>query len=116
LLCLGSGKAESPQESRLRLLVIRAGFPAPVLQHEILNLTGSVLYRLDLAWPALRIALEYDGHEAHENRESEDAERDRRMAARGWLVIRARKDVFTSPDGFLRQIEDAFRRRASLSA
>lgn len=116
LLCLGSGKAESPQESRLRLLVIQAGFPAPVLQYEVLSLAGAVLYRLDLAWPTLRIALEYDGHEAHEDREGEDAERDRRLTARGWLVIRARKDVFTSPDSFLRKIEDAFRRRVSLSA
>lgn len=116
LLCLGSDKAESPQESRLRLLIIQAGFPAPVPQYEVLGLAGIPLYRLDLAWPALRIALEYDGYEAHEDREAEDDERDRRLAARGWLVIRARKDVFTAPDGFLREIEDAFRRRASLSA
>jgi hypothetical protein len=116
LLCLGSGKAESPQESRLRLLIIQAGFPVPVPQYEVLGLAGIPLYRLDLAWPALRIALEYDGYEAHEDREAEDDERDRRLAARGWLVIRARKDVFTAPDGFLREIEDAFRRRASLSA
>lgn len=113
LLCLGSGKAESPQESRLRLLVIKAGFPAPAPQHEVLTLSGTLLYRLDLAWPSLRIALEYDGYEAHEDRTAEDAERDRRLRDRGWIVIRARKDVFASPAGFLREIEGAFRRRKS---
>ncbi|MEU4252767.1 DUF559 domain-containing protein [Amycolatopsis sp. NPDC026612] len=111
LLCLGSGKAESPQESRLRLLVIQAGFPAPVLQHEVLSLSGAVMYRLDLAWPSLRIALEYDGYEAHEDRTAEDADRDRRLTARGWIVIRARKDVFDSPGRVLSEIEGALRRR-----
>jgi hypothetical protein len=116
LLVLASGKAESPQESRLRLLVVQAGFPAPVLQYEVLTLSGTLLYRLDLAWPALRIALEYDGYEAHEDRHGEDAERDRRLTARGWLVLRVRKEVFTSPDEFRRQLEEVFRRRVSLGA
>ncbi len=111
LLCLGSGKAESPQESRLRLLVIHAGFPAPVPQYQILSLSGTLLYRLDLAWPSLRIALEYDGYEAHEDRAAEDATRDHRMSERGWIVIRARKAVFTCPEAVLGELETAFRVR-----
>ena len=117
LLCLGTGKAESPQESRLRLLLAEKGFPAPEPQYEVPALDGTVLYRLDLAWPTFRIALEYDGYEAHEDRSAEDLERDRRLAARGWLVVRVRKDVFEPGHAPLRRLEEAFRvRRIPLGA
>lgn len=108
LLCLGTSGADSPQESRLRLLVIDAGFPIPVTQHRILTLSGELIYKLDIAWPELRIALEYDGYEAHEGREEYDSERDRRMVGRGWRVIRVRKEDLVNPEPFLAQLRQAF--------
>jgi hypothetical protein len=111
LLCLASAGAESPQESRLRLMVVEAGFPIPVVQHPILTLSGELLYRLDLAWPELRIALEYDGYEAHEGRAARDAERDRRLAGRGWRVIRVRKQHLANPAGFLADLREVFAER-----
>ena len=80
LLALATGKAESPPESILRLIVVEAGFPVPEAQYEITTIDGRRLYVLDMAWPALRIALEYDGFAAHEERRELDAERDLRMA------------------------------------
>ena len=53
--------AESVRESLLRLVVVGAGFPRPVTQHEIRDLFGWFVARVDLAWPHLRLALEYDG-------------------------------------------------------
>lgn len=111
LLCLGTSGAESPQESRLRLLVIDAGYPLPVTQHAILTLSGELLYRLDMAWVELRIGVEYDGYEAHEGREEYDVERDRRLAGRGWRIIRVRKDVFADPSSFLGELRQAFAAR-----
>jgi hypothetical protein len=111
LLTLVSGKAESPPESWLRLTVVDAGYPVPVAQHEVCDLDGRLIYRLDLAWPQLRIALEYDGYEAHEGREAEDAERDARLAARGWVVIRARGGDITDPRQLLGQVATAFAKR-----
>jgi hypothetical protein len=111
LLCLGTGLAESPQESRLRLLVTDSGFPNPVPQHKIVTLDGRLLFRLDLAWPELRIALEYDGYEAHEGRQRNDAERDLQMAGRGWQVIRVRKGDLADPAPFLGALRQAFRER-----
>lgn len=111
LLGLATGKADSPPESWLRLLVVEAGYPLPAAQYEVRALDGSVRYVLDLAWPELRIALEYDGYEAHEDREAYDAERDARLAGRGWIVIRARAQDLAKPNRVLRELTAAFRAR-----
>ncbi|KAA9150095.1 DUF559 domain-containing protein [Amycolatopsis acidicola] len=111
LLALAASDVESPQESRLRLVVIDAGFPVPVTQHPILTLAGELLYRLDLAWPELRIAVEYDGFEAHEGREENDLERDERLSARGWRVIRVRKEDMADSGRFLGDLRQAFTQR-----
>lgn len=116
LLALWTTGAESPQESRLRLLVVDAGFPIPVVQHPIVTLSGKVLYRLDLAWPELRICVEYDGHDAHEERQEYDAERDRRLAARGWRVIRVRKGDLADPTRLIHELTQAFAASRTLFA
>ena len=53
--------AQSVRESLLRLVVIEAGFPRPVTQHKIHDRFSRFVARVDLAWPDLRLALEYDG-------------------------------------------------------
>lgn len=116
LLQLATGAAESPQESRLRLLVVDAGFPSPTPQLEVRDLRGRVVYVFDLAWPEVRIALEYDGYEAHEDRGTYDAERDRRMADRGWLTVRVRKEQLASPEPVLNELRRAFEKRGGLLA
>lgn len=80
--------AESPRESWTRLAIIDAGLPAPKPQH-IVELDGFGQVRLDLAYPALRIAVEYDGKEFHTSDEDKEADRLRRQALReaGWIVI-----------------------------
>ena len=58
--------AESPMETRLRLLLVAAGLPEPVLQHPVRTSIG--LCRLDLSWPDQRLAVEYDGYDWHSGR------------------------------------------------
>ena len=111
LLGLVTGRADSPPESWLRLLVVDAGYPVPVAQYEVRDLAGRLLYVLDLAWPALRVALEYDGYEAHEGRESSDAQRDAWLNGRGWIVIRVRADDLRDPVRMLAELASAFRSR-----
>ncbi|MEV6875446.1 DUF559 domain-containing protein [Amycolatopsis sp. NPDC051128] len=111
LLALATGKAESPPESILRLIVVQAGFPVPDVQYEIPTVDGRLLYVLDLAWPELRIALEYDGFAAHEERHERDAERDERMAGRGWITIRATAVDLREPSRVLAELRDAFKLR-----
>ncbi|WP_347060244.1 hypothetical protein ABC795_07110 [Blastococcus sp. HT6-30] len=57
---LADGLAESPQETRLRLLLHRAGLPAPVTQYEIRQQKRFVA-RVDSGYPEQRLAVEYDG-------------------------------------------------------
>ncbi len=54
-----TARAESRPEARLYRLIVDAGLPAPVQQHWV-DVDGE-RYRLDLAYPALRVAVEYDG-------------------------------------------------------
>jgi very-short-patch-repair endonuclease len=63
VLDLAEPLAESPQESRLRVHIVLAGLPRPIVQFEITDALGRVVYRLDLAWPELRCAAEYDGQQ-----------------------------------------------------
>ncbi|MFD0811695.1 endonuclease domain-containing protein [Amycolatopsis umgeniensis] len=112
LLDMATGKAESPPESILRLIVVEAGFPIPEVQYEITTIEGRKLYVLDMAWPSLRIALEYDGFASHEERRDHDAERDARMAGRGWVTIRASAADLRDPRRLLAELARAFEKRA----
>jgi hypothetical protein len=80
---LANPLAESPMESRARLIIVLDGLPVPVLQHPL----GP--YLLDLAYPAIRLAIEYDG-EAHrtQKRAMRDLDRQAYLSAAGWRVLR----------------------------
>lgn len=111
LLDLATGLAESPPESWTLLALVDAGHPVPTPQHPILDIDGNVIYRLDLAWPELRIAVEYDGYAAHEHRKLDDARRDEDLRRRGWTVIRVTADDLLAPGRFLGEVASAFRAR-----
>lgn len=93
------------------LLFDDAGLPRPTPQFVICDLSGREIYRLDFAWPELRIAVEYDGYEAHEHRAERDELRDRDLRRRGWIVIRATNSDLTEPSRLLEKIAAAFRAR-----
>jgi hypothetical protein len=113
LLVLITGRADSPPESWLKLLVVEAGFPVPTEQFEVIDALARVRYVLDLCWPELRIALEYDGYEAHEYRLNRDAQRDLDLERRGWITIRATATDLREPSALLAHLDDAFRARGA---
>lgn len=86
---LSDGRAESPPETRLRLLLQRAGL-RPVPQHEVRDAAGRLIARVDLALPAARVAVEYDGLEVHTARDAfvRDRQRQNALLGAGWLVLR----------------------------
>ncbi len=61
---LVDARAQSPGESWQRLRIHDAGFPPPVPQFEVVDHHGSRFF-LDLAYPEMLIASEYDGKEFH---------------------------------------------------
>ena len=111
LVDLATGLAESPAESWWLWRVVDLGFPVPSVNPWVRNLDGSGLFRLDLAWEELRIALEHNGHAAHHGREDADERRLRELERRGWLVVVVRADDLRSICRMETELHEAFRRR-----
>jgi hypothetical protein len=81
------GLAGSPQETRLRLLIGRSGLPTPVAQF-VVRVEGRFIARVDFAWPAQKVALEYDGlWHAEEGQFAKDRQRLNRLQAAGWRIV-----------------------------
>lgn len=81
-------RAESPPESRLRVMLRRAGLPKPDVNGEIRDAQGRFVARGDLVFWRERVVVEYDG-EVHASMEARarDADRRARLRAAGWIVI-----------------------------
>jgi hypothetical protein len=102
--CLADGEAESPQETRLRLLIVRSGLPVPVAQFRVFDDDGLVA-RVDFAYPDLRIAIEYDGL-GHGGRSAflKDRRRLNRLVAAGWIVLHVTLDDMRHPEQLAAQV------------
>jgi hypothetical protein len=103
--------AESPPETRLRLLIIRAGYPPPETQMSIYNEYGGFIGDVDMGWRDLKIAIEYEGkHHRMSRREFEkDIRRIDELIEEGWIVIRV--TAATTEGVFLRRLESAWAAR-----
>lgn len=103
---------ESPNESRLRLLMVSAKLPEPVVNFPIINGRGFEMRRIDLAYPEFKLAIEYDGRH-HIDRESQwraDVARREELESAGWrFVIVTAGDLFGDPAGVIRRIVTALR-------
>lgn len=96
---------DSPGETRTRLLLGRAGFPQPAINHPVVDPdTGQMRY-LDLAYPEHRIGVEYDG-DYH------------RLTKKQWRSDQARKDSLASVGWELRTLtgEDIKHPKRALAA
>ncbi|EID17284.1 hypothetical protein [Mycolicibacterium phlei] len=83
--------AASPKETWVRLLVIRAGYPPPQTQIPVVSPDGRRKYYLDMGWPELMVALEYDGehHRLDPVQYRYDVIRSEDLVALGWSRVRA---------------------------
>jgi hypothetical protein len=92
-VALADPRAESPPETRLRVALVRAGLPRPEVQFPVLDEYGFELARADLAYPAAKLAIEYDGSNHFEpSRARRDRERDGELAGIGWQTLRLAAD------------------------
>ena len=93
VLDLVDAGAESPKETWLRLLAIRAGYPRPRTQIPILGPDGWPLYYLDMGWEDIMLALEYDGGQHWDDPGSVayDIQRSEYIHDLGWNVVRVMK-------------------------
>ncbi len=86
---LARERVESPKETETRLMIVAAGLPEPVVQWEVRS-EGRFIARVDLAYPELKIAIEYegDGHRTERAQWRIDIRRQRDLEDGGWIVIR----------------------------
>ena len=80
-----------------------------LLRHRVrraVRLADGRLVRPDLAWEKLKICIQYDGdHHRGQEQFRKDIDRDRRMQAEGWIVIRVAGSALTK-DGRLALMAD----------
>lgn len=103
--------AESPRESSLRLLIIRAGFPRPHTQIPVYNEYGVLIAEVDMGYEELKIAFEYEGdhHRTDRRQFTKDIRRHEALIELGWIVIRV--TVEDTPGNIIRRIELALAQR-----
>lgn len=104
---LADARSESAGESLTRELLFRLKIEPPVLQHVVRTPVGE--HRLDFAWPARRVALEFDGKTKYFDYSPTgevlfaERRREKALMEQGWTFIRIEwKDLFN---------EAAFKRR-----
>ncbi|MFC7619056.1 type IV toxin-antitoxin system AbiEi family antitoxin domain-containing protein [Microlunatus sp. GCM10028923] len=119
LIPLCDPRAESPQESVLRLRWLEAQLPAPVPQYVVYD-NGAPVYRLDLADPTVKYAAEYDGQDHHftaSQRKYDERRRDW-LRRHGWTIIVFDRDSLASPNArtILRQTHQQAAQRLHAAA
>lgn len=101
--------AESPMETRLRLLLVLARLPRPTAQAKLNDRRGRLLGRVDLYYPEVRLALEYDGS-AHRTRVAEDNRRQNALVNAGYRILRfTAGDVLGNPAGVVDAVRTALK-------
>ena len=105
---------DSPMESRLRLLLVLAGLPEPTVNHILRTENGDWQVRFDLAYPSIRLAVEYDGRQHAENDRqwARDIERRHLTDDEGWrVVVVLSTGVYAEPEHTVAQVTRLLRER-----
>lgn len=81
--------AESPQETRTRLVLVDAGLPAPRTQIVVDD------WRIDMGYDEFKVGIEYDGvqHWTDPRQHQRDIDRLAELLARGWVIVRVSADM-----------------------
>lgn len=100
--------SESPQESRLRMLIVLAGLPVPETNVDLGD-DWFFIGRVDLYLRAWNVAVEYEGeqHRTDPRLFAKDLKRHEALAASGVLVVRVAKEHLRRPREVVRRIHQA---------
>lgn len=115
-LALADPLCGSVAETQVRLLLRRAGLPAPVTQHTVHGSDRTV--RTDFAWPWARVVLEVDGFRYHSAQGDFQSDRTKQNALvqAGWTVIRVTvADIRDRPAYVVAQVNEALSRAGAFS-
>ena len=96
--------AESPMESRLRMVLVLGGLPRPQAQVSIHDRWGRFVGRPDLYYDQARLGIEYDGG-VHREMLAEDNRRQNKLLDAGVRLLRfTAGDVLHRPDVVVLQV------------
>jgi very-short-patch-repair endonuclease len=105
----GYEPGDSNLETQIYDWIIEAGLHPPVRQHPVR--IGGRTYRIDLAYPEQKVAIEVDGFDFHRGRRVFDIDRARgnALVTDGWRLLRftsssAHRDVITAVTPFVRSL------------
>lgn len=104
----------SRTETWLRLVLVDHGLPEPERNYKV-HVEGIYLGSVDLAYPALKVAIEYEGehHLLDPEQWARDIDRYDALRAAGWIVLQVTKtDLFVEPGRTAQRVRAAIRRRS----
>lgn len=101
--------AESPMETFVRLMLVFARLPEPILNQNIRNAHGDFLARGDLVYSRYLVLVEYDGwqHERDAQQRQHDIGRRERLEQAGWRVIVVTVADLNKPHSIVRRVHSA---------
>ena len=81
--------SESPRETWLRLLLIRAGFPPPQTQIPVYDEYGQLVAVVDMGWEEIKVGADYEGaFHRTPKRYQDDLRRAEALTDLGWIDVR----------------------------
>ena len=109
-------RAESPGESRTRVLLVGGGVRAPRCNYNVVE-QGRWLARVDMAWVEEKVIVEYDGAvHLQEGQRRRDARRLNELQAAGWRVIVLTADDLRRPEATIALVKSALAERRPLAS
>lgn len=87
--------AESPQETRTRLVLVKAGLPPERTQIDVYDRYGYHVGRVDMGWESWKVGVEYDGehHWADPRQRARDIDRIVELEGVGWRIVRVSAEI-----------------------
>ncbi|WP_411283947.1 hypothetical protein, partial [Lapillicoccus sp.] len=114
---VGEG-VDLPPESRLRMLIVLAGLPEPIVNLILRDpVSGDWQRRFELAYEELLVAIEYEGrhHREEDDVWADDIERREELDRRTWRIIQVVSDgLYKQPLRTLQRVEQARLDRGAL--
>jgi len=101
VLPLVDGGAESPQETRTRLVLIDTKLPTPQTQIRVCDEYGDFVARIDMGYRELLVGVEYDGpqHWTDPAQRQRDIDRHAALADLGWTIVRVSSELLRYRQG-----------------
>ncbi|RIQ18387.1 hypothetical protein DY240_21135 [Jiangella rhizosphaerae] len=107
-------RVDSPQETRLRLILTNhGGLPEPAVNPDLGDEHGGWIGRPDLAYEDAQVAIQYEGdvHRITKRRWRSDVARDEVLRDHGWVVVRVTAEDLRHPSQLCDRVRRAIDRR-----